>query len=395
MKSLSKSLTLIMLLCLVLASVSQGKTTHKNGTVTAKNPLDIARTNETIELSLADFISVKGISKEHVIIVSKDDNNTVIIPQVYDLDGKVMIVFQTDFKPKQNKTFTIEASPEKVKAPKQELSTFVQQYMSRDGDIAWENDKMAARIYGKELEWETISNGIDLWCKEVKTPIIDIKLTEWLKKGLSYHESRGIGCDAYKVGPTLGCGGSAIFTDGKLQMPTHNFVDWRIITNGPVRSIFEVYYNPWNAGGIKVSETQRITIDLGSYLSKVEATYSSTADNLPAAVGIITRGGEETITSMPKDGWLAYSEPKAANGTTIRCGIVVPSETKVSGIKAQMHALLTTVIKPEQALTYYTGGSWDIYPGPEVKSHKSWCDYLTQTKLKLDNPIEIKFTLNL
>ena len=389
MKSLLKNLFTVTLLCLIFTSVSFGET-YKSAQLSVKNPLNIARTNETIELSLADFIKIKGISKEHVMIETED--GSIIIPQVYDIDGKVMLIFQTDFKPGQTKTYTLKASPVKVKMPEQAVTTFAQQYLSRDGDIAWENDKMAARMYGKELEWETISNGIDLWCKEVTFPIVDIKLTERLKQGLSYHESRGIGCDAYKVGPTLGCGSATIYKDGKLYLPDHNFVDWRIITNGPVRSIFELYYMKWNAGGITVSETKRISIDLGSYLSKVESTFESTASSLPVAIGIITRGGDETITSMTNNGILAYSEPKTA-GTIIRCGVVVPSETTVAAGKSQMHALLTTDIKPGETLSYYAGGSWDIYPGPEVKSHDNWCEYLKLEKAKLDDPIQTKCTL--
>ncbi len=392
MKSLSKDIITVIIVCFALASVSFGET-YKSAKIVAKNPLNIARQNETIELSLADFIKIKGISKENVALYSMDNHET-IIPQVYDIDGKVMLVFQTDFAPNQSKTYMVNATADKVVLKDKEITTFAKQYLSRDGDLAWENDKMAARIYGKELEWETVSCGIDLWCKEVKYPIVEKKLEERLKKGLSYHESRGVGCDAYKVGPTLGCGGSAIYKDGKLQMPDHNFFDWRIITNGPFRSVFEVYYNQWNAGGIKVKETQRITIDLDSYLSKVETTYTSAADTMPVAVGIITRGGAEEITSKPEEGWVAYSEPKAENGVTIRCGMIVPSEKKVTGEKAEMHAMLTTTVKSGEKLAYYAGGSWDIFPGEEVKSHKSWCSYLKQTKLKLDNPVELELTLN-
>ena len=387
MKSLLKSFYTILLVCLAMNSVSLAEK-FSGAEVTAKNTLNISRESETIELSLADFISVNGISQDHIMIVDKADG-TIIIPQVYDIDGKIVFVFQTDFEANQTKTFEVKAAPVKVKAPEPMVTTFAQMYLSRDGDMAWENDKMAARMYGKELEWETISNGIDLWCKEVTYPIVDLKLTERLKQGLSYHESRGVGCDAYKVGPTLGCGGATIFKNNKLQMPDHNFVDWRIVTNGPTRSIFELVYNQWDAAGIKVSETKRVTVDLGSYLCKVESTFESDTSSLPVAIGIITRGGKETLTVKEQSGWMAYSEPAIENNT-IHCGVIVPANTEVSATKAQMHSLFTTTTKPGTSLAYYAGGSWDRYPGKEVQSHDSWCEYLKNETQKINNPIIVK-----
>jgi len=43
-----------------------------------------------------------------------------------------------------------------------------------------------------------------------------------------------------------------------------------VIANGPLRTVFELGYEPWDAGdGVKVSEVKRFTLDAGHNLHRV------------------------------------------------------------------------------------------------------------------------------
>lgn len=50
----------------------------------------------------------------------------------------------------------------------------------RDYDLAWENDLVAFRIYGKQPNANSGLSGIDVWHKKVSYPIVD----KWYREHL-------------------------------------------------------------------------------------------------------------------------------------------------------------------------------------------------------------------
>src|SRR5262245_18379798 len=99
------------------------------------------------------------------------------------------------------------------------------------------------------------SAGIDVWPKSVHKLVDDA----WYKKGHdAYHIDTGEGADFYDVGETLGNGGTASWVGDTLYRSA-NFKSYRIIASGPVRAIFELKYDPWNARGRNVSEVKRVS----------------------------------------------------------------------------------------------------------------------------------------
>ena len=44
--------------------------------------------------------------------------------------------------------------------------------------------------------------------------------------------------------------GAAAVVSGQLYIPT-NFVDSRVLTNGPIRVMFELVYEPFDVNGVK------------------------------------------------------------------------------------------------------------------------------------------------
>ncbi len=73
----------------------------------------------------------------------------------------------------------------------------------RKDDFAWENDKIAFRMYGKALENtpKEMAYGMDVWVKRTDRLI----LNERYSRG-EYHIDHGDGMDYYHVGLTLGAG---------------------------------------------------------------------------------------------------------------------------------------------------------------------------------------------
>ena len=86
------------------------------------------------------------------------------------------------------------------------IKVFGRYVPERKDDFAWENDKIAFRMYGKALE-ATNENafGIDVWAKRTDKMVLD----KWYKTG-DYHADHGDGLDYYSVGFTLGAGDIAL-----------------------------------------------------------------------------------------------------------------------------------------------------------------------------------------
>src|ERR1700676_4219083 len=76
-----------------------------------------------------------------------------------------------------------EADKAAVPAPAPGAKAFVRYVPERMDDIAWENDRIAYRLYGPALEkHEATGSGIDVWVKSTRKMIIN----EWYRRG-DYH----------------------------------------------------------------------------------------------------------------------------------------------------------------------------------------------------------------
>src|SRR5262249_734363 len=131
-------------------------------TVTVKNDLDIARPSETIELNWSDV--EKGLPKNTKAdrVVVTDSSGKAVVAQPIFFNGQKkpadQLVFQADFAPNESKTFTIKPGEPTPYEPK----VYGRWVPERFDDFAWENDKIAFRIYGPQLEIvEPGSSGVD------------------------------------------------------------------------------------------------------------------------------------------------------------------------------------------------------------------------------------------
>jgi rhamnogalacturonyl hydrolase YesR len=248
----------------------------------------------------------------------------------------------------------------------------------RKDDFAWENDRIAHRVYGPALEATgEITSGIDVWVKRTRQPVVE----KWYYLA-AYHKDHGEGLDMYKVGPSRGCGGTGIWRDGKLYA-ANNFVTWRLIENGPSRVAFELDYAPYDAGGIKVRETRRISLGTGSNLSRIETRFDweGGPEELQAVVGIVKREGGGA-PDFAKDGsWMAYWEPEQPGNGTIGCGVVMISPAKP--LDTQEQACLQAVAKRGQSLVYYAGAGWTR--SGDFPNKEAWVRYVSEFGAKLNS----------
>ncbi len=370
----------------LLATASRAQQTQL--TVTAVNKLNIARQSETIELTAQALapLGEKDLMKIHV----RDGAGKEVLSQAVDTDyddyhRPDILIFQTDFQPNETKTFSIVAGP-KREYSREDFHAYGRFVRERFDDFAWENDRVAYRTYGKALiSWKgepLTSSAIDIWSKRTSKLVIN----DWYMVD-NYHADHGEGVDTYSAGPTRGCGGNGIWTNNQLYIPT-NFVDSRVLTNGPIRVMFELVYEPFDVNGVKVSQVLRVSLDAGNQLNHFRASFQTPAggDALAPALGL-KKVKDAKKQLNPERGWFTVWEPVEKNLGMQGLAIVVDPGKFESVTEDRLNHLL--VLKPGigSPVSYWAGFAWDR--AGKFTSAESWNAYVDQFSEKLRSPIDV------
>lgn len=346
----------------------------KPRTVTVTNPADFKRTCETVEVDL------ESLGKSPVVM----DALTSRI-----LDSQVagnQLLFQVDLSPGATRSYLVFSADQVAAVPPADVKTHARFVPERLDDFAWESDRIAYRVYGPAIMTDPkerlVSSGVDVWVKSVRHPVID----KWYKSG-DYHADRGEGLDCYKVGAARGCGGLGIW-DGKKLFTSANFKTWKVLANGPLRSVFELTFDDWDAGGRKVSETKRISIDAGSNFSRVESTFKSgQPGRIVAAVGIVQRPGEGRFTKDAA-GWMSYWEPELPPNGNTACGVVVPGGASAGFAEADGNDLALGTAEPGKPFVHYIGAGWS--KSGDFPDANSWEACVRDLARRLKSPVLVK-----
>jgi rhamnogalacturonyl hydrolase YesR len=252
--------------------------------------------------------------------------------------------------------------------------TFVRYMPEANQNICWENDRVAFRLYGSPAK-DRVSSGIDIWTKSVDYPIID-KWYRLNEKGQEYHIDRGEGCDFFHVGFGRGNGGTAIWHNGKPYI-SQPYAYHRILKNTEAEIAFEIFYNPWEIDGFKVSERKVVSMKMGTNFFKVVSTFDTKyTDSLTVAIGISYVKNPEKLTDAKKGIctiWESYLPQNGELGTTI---VANPNEIKgFTNLKNEQFVLVNA--KSGQPITYYVGAGWT--KNPNFKTKQDWVDYVNKT----------------
>lgn len=360
--------------------------------VRAENTLALTRTDEIIALPWADVRTrIPGAGPGGVRV--RDVASGREIPsQAVDNDGDGTIdelIFQATFSPNEVKRFAVEQGAPTRPA---RARVYVAHEMPRD-DVAWESDRIAYRIYGQGL-WKVdslLSSGVDVWVKRTRDTIVE----RWYGKGHDlYHRDTGEGADFYDVGQTMGAGGTAIWRDGRLYR-AWNFKSQRIIANGPVRAIFELSYQPWDAGsGLAVAETKRIAIDAGQNLNHVTSVFTvarGSATDIPWATGLNKRKAVVGSESKAQPwAWMTVWGPllpKDGGHGDLGTAVMLPRESVAEWRENDDHYFAVSHARPGEAVSYWIGAGWT--DSGDFRDVRDWWRYLDEFAQRLSSPIKV------
>jgi hypothetical protein len=372
---------------------SCAKKTKPGQQLVVKNTMNTDRTFETVSVALT---SIKMTDAVGTPVILDAETQSEIVSQLVDTDGDGKVdelLFQPEIAANSEKTFTISFS-EKVVKNDSTPSCYSRFVPERTDDYAWENNRVAFRTYGPTaqkmvedgVKGGTLSSGMDAWLKRVQYPIINNWYYKELETEGSYHTDNGEGLDNYHVGISRGIGGIAKKVDTTYHI-SRNFVSWKTLSTGPIRTSFILTYADWDAASNIISEEKKISLDYGSNLSKFEVQLKGT-DTISAGITLHDNLGE--IHVDVNDNWISHWEPH--HGTELGTGIVVPNnrmvghEQYVTDRKDESN-LFAHIQVANNSAVYYAGFAWS--KSNQFPTKEAWESYLSSFAERLANPLTV------
>lgn len=358
------------------------------------NPLDAARREEMVEIPAAALAALAKPSELAKVHVREQGASAETLAQAVDLDGDAVpdqVVFLADFAPKQSRTFELTLGAKHV-YKKEDFRVYGRFNRERWDDFAWENDRVAHRMYGAALEtWDDeplTGSGVDVWCKRTRRLV----LNDWYMTD-TYHDDHGEGADFYSAGRTRGCGGTGLWRDGRLYT-SRNFRKSRVLAAGPLRLVFELQYEPFDAGGASVAETKRVVVDAGKNLQRFESRFrpyrrpGTEEPEIVWAAGI-RKDPKSTARVERAAGLLRTWEPVAGTGNgNLGCGILMDPARIVELTEADGNHLVVAKVATGQAAVYYAGSGWD--KGGDFGSVADWDKHLDEFARRAASPLSVE-----
>lgn len=363
--------------------------------IIVKNSLNTERSFETVELT-KEFLKVEELAS---IVIRNEASGELIVTQLVDVDGDGVfdqLLFQPEVNPNSEKRYEIIqiTNQETPKSIEYCFSRFVPE---RTDDYAWENDKVAFRVYGptaqkmaeENIPGGTLSSGIDAWLKKVDYPIIN----KWYKKTTdgvgSYHEDTGEGLDNFHVGVSRGVGGIAVKNEGNYYF-SKNYTEWKTITTGPIRTSFYLNYEDWDVNDNKVQESRIISLDYGNNFSKFEIAFKG-SNTISAGLTLHEKDGE--VVGNKSKGWVSYYQPHGDSeiGTAIVASknYFVDFEKFDTEDKDLSNAYANLRVL-DNKVVYYAGFGWK--ESNQFKNQQEWEAYLNSFSEKINSPLSVVLT---
>lgn len=396
---------LLFLMTMVTASSTYASDQLK---ITVSHDLAIARPSETITVAWSEVNkALPGALIQRIEVKDASGKSlpyqvTNIAPHAKDPQNIGIaygeLIFQYNFaEGEKSASFSVE----KVNTVTPPFPTKVTARLvpERLDDFAWENDKIAHRTYGPALAAPAalgsnkevlVTSGLDVWFKLVSYPIVD----RWYNKGHDhYHKNEGEGMDMYNVSKSRGAGGTGIWRGGSL-FTSNNFSSAKVLANGPIRAIFELNYDSWDANGTLVGEVKRFTIDAGHYFDQIDSTFTfSEQPELTVAIGLNKAPSDKRQNPIMKIiqnsnnssliQWIEQ-ESNGAMGTAI----ILPNSNEYA--EDPLNHLISAKVTSGKPLRYYTGATW-VKSG-DINNIEEWKTYVNDIALRAKNPVRVKLS---
>jgi hypothetical protein len=280
---------------------------EKQAVISFQNPQNVERPDEVVAISKEDLAQKVGLA-EGMFPLFKNADNSLVPFQLDDLDNDGNwdeVALLLNFSPNETKEIVVEFSDGTNYPPEFEKRTNLRLGITReDGSykevdnyqalpcsdgfeiiaqgesVNWENDKIGFRNYFD------CRNVKDLFGKRLPEMIIDKIHTPELG---DYHTLADWGMDVLHCGSSLGSGGLALLkNDSLFRLGSTEVYEYQKLTEGPVRSVFELRYEGWDVDGEMLKAVEKIAIYPGKYWFESDVTVTGCPEGSQIVTGIVT-----------------------------------------------------------------------------------------------------------
>jgi hypothetical protein len=374
--------------------------------ITVTHELDAARPAEIVAVPFAQIAAIAPSLRMYHVVV-RDAKGRALPMQItnYQHDHRGAqyddLVFAYDFAAGEKRaTFTIEAVA--TATPPDAQCAYARMVPERFDDVAWENDRIAHRMYGFTLNTPAAGgerlrgSGIDVWAKRVTYSIID----RWYAKGHDqfHKDGEGEGLDLYSIGGSRGAGGTGVW-DGAKLWTSDNFVDGQVMSNGPRRAAFKLNYAPFDAGAQgKVAETKQFTVDCGRNFDAVESVFDFSGSEAVVGIGISEHPAVQgfpaaVLTRDPEGRWMSFWEENQDGGLGI--AVILANDATPGGFahedapggKGNANNLLLVKARDGVPLRYLSGAGWT--KSGQFDGRAAWERYVKEFAARAQRPLSV------
>ncbi len=367
---------LLILLMFMFCIQDHIKAQSKSVILEVANKSKMAYTHKVMEIPWASILQKwETIDTSKLIVLDAATQEQIIFQLDINTNNQIQnLLVQLSIPPSQSSKILLTYGNRKNFTTK----TFGRYVPERKEDFAWENDRIAFRMYGKELEKTPaeMGYGMDVWVKRTERMI----LNERYKRG-EYHIDHGDGMDYYHVGYSLGAGSMMPIYHDSIYY-SKNYVSYKVLNNGPLRTTFQLIYDAWSVGANTVKATKTISLDAGSQFNKITVDYDGVQDSVwQVAAGLVLREGKGIKYEDEQNGIMAYWEPMhGADGTTGVACIFTNPVNKMIEQKGQLLAKSNT--SSRHSITYYAGAVWDR--AGLIKNADEWIAFVKHFKMEME-----------
>ncbi len=249
----------------------------------------------------------------------------------------------------------------------------------------WESELIAYRIYFDSR------NGKDIFGKTEPGVFL-----EKVGLGENYHELQEWGMDVLKVGNSLGSGSLAMLkNDSIYRLTGADEARFRIVTQGPVRSIIELTYDNWKVEDASYDLIETISIWAGKRHFQSDVTLTGNGQDT-LVTGIVNLHDLESKLAETQGAQVMYTYGiQSENKDLLGMGLIIPNDNFIAFDKAPEEGegvvdTYTAYLKPANGkyrFAFYTG--WEL-ENEIFKTEDGYLDGLKAETTFLNNPITIK-----
>lgn len=238
----------------------------------------------------------------------------------------------------------------------------------------WENDKVGFRHY---LDGR---NSKDLFGKKIaEISPEDVGINGKGETEDNYHVMEDWGRDVLSVGNSVGIGGFGIKAGGELlrlgsiegdTMSNVKETNFRIVTEGPVRSALNYEYSNWISGEREYSVEENTSIWPGMYGYQNSAKFSGLQGDEELVIGLVNSNTEEPLSTYDgNDKYVVlYTHDQQTYDKTWWLGlaIIVPRNIYLGNMEAPKTGRLSNTflarlkVENNKPVTYYAVGCWEL-----------------------------------